>query len=394
MPKNLKTMLLHIIDSVRHHRRRNSRYSRYTPHHLDTEEGCSAATSIDSTEDDVDKRPKTEARTNPSVDNAYPCSCNFPYWRKSSLIRRESATSLIGFSGRDSTESQLRPHKSLQGLSGRESPVSQLGSDQNRKRASGSPNVINCSSLASGWFLPEKGMVVICECTASPSIFQEKRHYATGHKNKGRAIHVSSEGLFNRLRSGEEGGITVNVQGRLLQEHDSILYYGSTEQLKLLEEGGAFYSFTCRTFMTLYERLMVKTLVNLSSFQDELAENFVPIFDADDPEDVLNYTFVLQKSAYLLPGVKLSAITPDVVSSTEYQQRCQPINGTKIWEQRNENTFRFTRPIIPYIYSITVQLKVSTIHGNDLDALSKLMGVRVDHAICKFVRVHVWSHSS
>mmetsp|Transcript_16393 Transcript_16393/g.35612 ORF Transcript_16393/g.35612 Transcript_16393/m.35612 type:complete len:498 (+) Transcript_16393:217-1710(+) len=260
-----------------------------------------------------------------------------------------------------------------------------------------------CRSLASGWCYPETGVIVICGESSNQSTRQnahadvlepvEGKDWSISYPphespfcnpltdstcaEKG---SISAEGLLDRIRLGAAGGVTEHVHGKLLNSHNSTTYYGKEQHLKFLEDGGAFYSFTCRTWMTPYEREMVKTIANMTGFADETRDNRVPAFDVDNPDDVRKYTFVLQKSAYLLPGVQLSIITPELLSGTYYHTQCQP-SGTKMWKQTDPNTFRFTRPIVPHVYNMTVQFTVSKVGRAELDALTKVMGVRVDHGI-------------
>lgn len=258
-------------------------------------------------------------------------------------------------------------------------------------------NETHCHSLGSGRFSPEMGITIAWEppnhntCDAEESIEVQAQLHQTslnnpflitvdGYSETERTL-ISSETLLSRLKLEDTDGIINNVQGQLMEVHDSNVYYGNIDKLSLLESGEAFYSFTCRAWMTEYEREMVKTMVNMSSFENETKDNYVPTLGIDDPTDVCKYTYVLQKAAYILPGVKLDEITPEVLSSNDYHECCQPVNGTKIWEHQDENTFRFTRPIIPHVYSMTIQFKVSQLHGKDIDALSSLFGIRVDRAI-------------
>lgn len=259
-------------------------------------------------------------------------------------------------------------------------------------------HTVSCRSLANGYYFPETGLIVFCgpadqstrhkahdnlelvkvEEWWRPSPLESPFYTKLTDSTEGGSI--SAEGLLDRLRLGVNKGVTDHVHGRLMESHDSSTYYGQPKNLNFLEEGGAFYSFTCRTWMTPYEREMVKTMANMTCFEDETRDNYVPGFDIDNPDDVRKYTYVLQKSAYLLPGVHLSVITPELLSDTDYHKQCQP-NGAVVWEQKEKNTFRFTRPIVVHIYNMTIQFKVSKICRADLDPLSKVMGVRVDYGI-------------
>lgn len=140
----------------------------------------------------------------------------------------------------------------------------------------------------------------------------------------------------------------------------------------LLERGGALYSFSCgpHTKLSPYDATLIREVANLTSFEDEARDNNIPIYyERDNP----SYTFVIVKCAYLLPCSDTDWITPTVVASTDYQASCQPA-GTYIWEQLQSDTFRMTKPIIPYLYSITIQFTVSSIPIDILSRLSPLCG--------------------
>jgi len=84
-----------------------------------------------------------------------------------------------------------------------------------------------------------------------------------------------------------------------------------------------------------------------------------------------------------MPKIDIEQLTPELVASVEYHKCCEPEN-TFIWKDCNpKNTeFRITKPIIPYIYSLTVQFKVSRIaDANTLRELSNLVGMNVTHGI-------------
>ena len=239
-------------------------------------------------------------------------------------------------------------------------------------------HITDCHPLVNGWFDVETGLVDLCIGSHPPS---SPVHSGAGAGEESFVMQPpTAQRLLDRLQFDRSDGVTEHVQGRLLNNHDSQTYYGSRDNLQFLENGGAFYSFTCRTYLTPYESDMMRTMANMTSFEDEQIENFVPGFDVDNIHDIEKYTFVIQKAAYLLPGVHLHDLTPDLLSSTDYHLNCQPC-GAEIWDHKDPNTFRFTRPIVRHVYYMTIQFKVSQIEENDLVALSKLMGIRIDHGI-------------
>ena len=271
-------------------------------------------------------------------------------------------------------------------------PLAEAGAAASMASPTLATHITDCHPLANGWFDVETGLIGLCigSPQSSPSASDTLQFSKMEEKYcRPSPMHpfasdgsfvLSAERLLDRLQMNQRDGVIEHVQGRLLNSHDSHTYYGSRANLRFLETGGAFYSFTCRTYLTPYERDMMRTMANMSSFDSEQEENFVPGFDADNIHDVEKYTFVIQKSAYLLPGVHLRNLTPELLSSTEYHRNCQPY-GAEIWDHQDPATFRFTRPIVPHVYYMTIQFRVSRIEGEDLDALSRLMSIRVDHGI-------------
>ena len=73
------------------------------------------------------------------------------------------------------------------------------------------------------------------------------------------------------------------------------------------------------------------------------------------------YILICVKTMYILPGINVDDITPELVSSVEYQRACQPGNP-KIWDDVSEPyTFRCTKPLVRFIFSLTFQMKVSMV---------------------------------
>eukprot|EP01062_Namystynia_karyoxenos_P007802 TRINITY_DN12746_c0_g1_i1.p1 TRINITY_DN12746_c0_g1~~TRINITY_DN12746_c0_g1_i1.p1 ORF type:complete len:531 (+),score=161.14 TRINITY_DN12746_c0_g1_i1:105-1595(+) len=142
-------------------------------------------------------------------------------------------------------------------------------------------------------------------------------------------------------------------------------FLGDPANVDHLRAGGALYAFHCGGGPTLTEvqREMVDSCVNLSSF-DPLPHEEVC---AASPE----FIFILNKAVYLFPAyVHAELFTPEFVSSVEYQKRCQPGNP-KIWTDCQEpDVFRFTKTIIPFVYKITIQFRVSALPRHQLHSLS------------------------
>jgi hypothetical protein len=86
----------------------------------------------------------------------------------------------------------------------------------------------------------------------------------------------------------------------------------------------------------------------------------------------------------LLPGGQddiLELLTPQRLASIEYQKACQ-VHGTFLWQDVTEpDTFRMTKPILKFVYSITVQFRVSALSQDTLEKLSRLVGAPLHHGL-------------
>lgn len=162
--------------------------------------------------------------------------------------------------------------------------------------------------------------------------------------------------------------------GILVDSHAD--HYASTETTRVLQEGGVLFSFSCPHSCDDFEQSMLDTVANLSSFENETRENFAPIYVSGRDK----YAFVFSRCSYLLPGVDIHKLCDaEFLASASYHRACQP-NGTHVWDDDRDNTttFRITKPVIPYLFNLTVQFKVSEIGGGDLERLSALVGMPVD----------------
>lgn len=199
----------------------------------------------------------------------------------------------------------------------------------------------------------------------------------------------------NSYGSAESDHTALEAKSRVVPSHES--HYTNPKNLACLEGGGCLYSFVCnhREELTPYEHDMVDLVINLSAFDDETRENYVPHFEFGNGNNENNngnsngfsdeFTFLLARCAYLLVGVDVRRLftNPSLLSTLEYQTSCQPA-GTTIWEDYDNmqpDNFRMTKPIIPYLYSFTVQFRVSGLHQQVLEQLGRHVGTRVDGGI-------------
>lgn len=164
-------------------------------------------------------------------------------------------------------------------------------------------------------------------------------------------------------------GRAVNVKNKVRSHivSDTWDFLSRCEASEVLNKGDVFFRFVCSPITNLSEDSLkiIDTLINLSSFRDELGENNVPRVDVYSNEEQRKYVSILVKTMNLLPGVSISSITPELVASLDYQRSCQP-GENKFEPSDDPHTFRQVKTLIRFIYSITIQMKVSEITDSNV----------------------------
>eukprot|EP01061_Rhynchopus_euleeides_P023021 TRINITY_DN37529_c0_g1_i1.p2 TRINITY_DN37529_c0_g1~~TRINITY_DN37529_c0_g1_i1.p2 ORF type:complete len:276 (+),score=119.27 TRINITY_DN37529_c0_g1_i1:301-1128(+) len=150
-----------------------------------------------------------------------------------------------------------------------------------------------------------------------------------------------------------------------------------------LKSGSAFYGFNCAVGTSLgqHERTLIQSVINLSTFKEGDAD-FVPDLDLNNTKELQKFTYMLNKAMYVLPGLRISDLSPELVASVPFQQACQP-GACKVWEDcPRKDTFRLTKTIIRAIYKVTIQFRCSWVPEEYLEGLSLLsQGLPVHKAI-------------
>ena len=148
-----------------------------------------------------------------------------------------------------------------------------------------------------------------------------------------------------------------------------------------LNKGQALFGFSCKLGdqMSSEERSMFSLVINKTTLNTDNA------LDMSDPVSLRSHTFLLSRGLYILPFLSLEDINIDNFTSPEYHQNCQPKNTT-IWTDcaaRGDNdTFRITKTIIPWVFKMTVQFKCSLVPDDELENMSPLMdGLKVHKGI-------------
>ncbi|RNE97825.1 putative aspartate aminotransferase, mitochondrial [Trypanosoma conorhini] len=201
------------------------------------------------------------------------------------------------------------------------------------------------------------------------------------------------EGALGRRREGDEGGVTFSPceateaasRPKTVAEHYQLLALTATEvsitasvQAQVVHEtwdflslpeaanhlntGNVFFRFVCSPVRHLQRESLelIDTFINVSSFVDEVQENNVPKIDIFLPDEQDKYVSILVKTMYLLPGIRLAQLNVDLLSSLDYQRNCQPGNN-KFENPEEPHTFRTVKTVIRFVFSVTIQMKVSEV---------------------------------
>jgi hypothetical protein len=129
-----------------------------------------------------------------------------------------------------------------------------------------------------------------------------------------------------------------------------------------LNEGKCIFRFICSSLAEVDQetKAIAEAIINLSVFEDEVTQNNTPKVDMNNPADTSKYIAIMVKTMYLLPGITVGNISKDLMVSPEYQKACQP-SENKVQDCEFEDTFRLTMTIVRFIFSLTIQFRVSEI---------------------------------
>eukprot|EP01062_Namystynia_karyoxenos_P074764 TRINITY_DN7175_c0_g1_i1.p1 TRINITY_DN7175_c0_g1~~TRINITY_DN7175_c0_g1_i1.p1 ORF type:complete len:459 (+),score=121.05 TRINITY_DN7175_c0_g1_i1:89-1465(+) len=160
-------------------------------------------------------------------------------------------------------------------------------------------------------------------------------------------------------------------------------FTGKPEHVDFLATGGALFACAPVAGANLkpVERAMINSFKDLSAFADEAAENDILPVNLSDVKERASYIVLITKGMYLLPDtVKAEVLTPQLYSSQAYQKAIAP-KGTSVFapdkvldrdKRPATDTFCTKREIVPWIFSITTQFRVSEIPEDKLQELAAL----------------------
>lgn len=144
--------------------------------------------------------------------------------------------------------------------------------------------------------------------------------------------------------------------------NDTWDFLADEDSVNQLNGGDCLFRFMCGPVHNFDKETLdtMNLFINLSSFADEVVENNTPKVDVYDPCEADKYICISVKAMYMLPGAKLSSITPELMASDNYQKACQPSQNS-IEHVDGEYTFRLKLNVIKFIFSMTVMFRVSEI---------------------------------
>lgn len=143
---------------------------------------------------------------------------------------------------------------------------------------------------------------------------------------------------------------------------DSWMFLKEPGCAQRLSSGNGYFKFMSRALSECNTEDLdaIQPFVNVSSFRDEVVENNAPHVDVYNPEHQALYIALVVKAMYILPGVRFTDLTADLMSDLNYQKHCQP-GDCKFFECEEPNTFRQNKTIIKFVYTIVIQLKAGMI---------------------------------
>jgi len=183
-------------------------------------------------------------------------------------------------------------------------------------------------------------------------------------------------------------GGNINVECEPLSLYTKMKYLEDPEHQTHLAAGKSLSSFVSFAGNEANEthKFILKRIMNLSCYEDEVKQNNVPNLDIDDRDDSYQYTICIQKSMWVLPNKNIDEITPERFASFNYMDRCQP-SSCKVWkpgqdyDPEDNLTFRFTKSVIPYLYDLTIQFRVSELPLEELPNLTELDNLTIHKAL-------------
>jgi len=160
-------------------------------------------------------------------------------------------------------------------------------------------------------------------------------------------------------------------------------FMSSPEAVESLREGNVLFACCAGACSVLSETEvgLIAAYQDLTAFADEGKDNGVLPFDVRCQTDRDSHIAILSKSQYMLqPGVDIASLTPEAYADFDYQRNIAP-KGAKVHRRifdrdgkpyQGRDTFCCTKSVIPYVFSVTVQLKASLLSSRMLEELAPL----------------------
>ena len=157
--------------------------------------------------------------------------------------------------------------------------------------------------------------------------------------------------------------------------------------LESLSKGECFMNFACKPAGSLNdkERAYANMIIKVDS-ETAIEKGENGEIDFYNPSDCSRYTVILTRCSYVLPNLDLTKITPYYIASMDYQKGCLP-GSPYLWPREGTSdelmrTFRMTKPLIPFVFSIVIQMRTSIITDPAvLKTLEQIDNEKISHAV-------------
>eukprot|EP00388_Colpodella_angusta_P021572 GDKJ01054738.1.p1 GENE.GDKJ01054738.1~~GDKJ01054738.1.p1 ORF type:complete len:282 (-),score=21.95 GDKJ01054738.1:157-1002(-) len=190
-------------------------------------------------------------------------------------------------------------------------------------------------------------------------------------------------GNFKRLSGASIDAFKHKATAKVIPDWSLHTSQPMEKAIEHLNRGDAYFHFLCRPLTSCNQEdlTVFQSFVNVSNFEDELRDNNCPVVDVFDEEQKPMYQVIGVKAVYILPGVDYRNISKTIMSTQEYNKACQP-GDCKFFEVDTPFTFRQTKGVVKYIYSITVQFLVGEINdAATLEQFTSIEGIRPSKVI-------------
>ena len=168
--------------------------------------------------------------------------------------------------------------------------------------------------------------------------------------------------FFKRLSGSSIDAFKTKTKAKVIPNWNLRSSEEPEKAVEWLNGGNGYFHFVCSplTACNNEDLTVIQNFVNITNFEDEMRDNNCPVVDVFDEEQKPLYQIIGVKAVYLLPGVDISSITRGLMATQEYNKACQP-GDCKFFDCETPYTFRQTKCVVKFVYTITVQFLVGEV---------------------------------